>query len=131
MPVPMMSAPPPPSLSLSGTMGSRDDFESDYDAYLMVGRGESKDTLRVFPLRKEKISIGRNPSNDLVLNGLSVSRFQASSVARDDAYFIEDFNSANGVLVNGSPVREATRLNIGDQIQVGEFSLSFKQRAAR
>jgi serine/threonine-protein kinase len=129
MPMPLTSAPPPPSI-LSDTMSAPADFESAYDAYLMVGQNGSTDTLRVFPLMKEKISIGRSPSNDLVLNSPRVSRFQASIAARDGAYFVEDLNSANGVLINGSPVHETTRLGVGDQIQLGDFSLSFNQRAA-
>ena len=47
------------------------------------------------------ISIGRDPSNDLVLSDSMVSRRHAILEQRDDVFVLRDNGSANGTLVNG------------------------------
>jgi serine/threonine protein kinase len=78
--------------------------------------------------------IGRSADNDVVLNDdAAVSRYAAiirpaetRVVGADDPdYFIEDLNSANGVLLNGQPLTGPTGIVDGDVISVGSTRLRF------
>ena len=63
--------------------------------------------------------IGRSPDCQLSLDDPLVSRRHAILVVQSDAVFVEDLTSRNGVLVNAKRIHGPTRLNDGDQIQVG------------
>ncbi|MBX7147911.1 FHA domain-containing protein [bacterium] len=78
-----------------------------------------------FPM-KDNVSIGRSPSNDLVLNAPKVSRQHAAINKYKDQYVIIDLKSSNGIFVNGRKVDEHT-LNEGDEITVGGFKMIFKK----
>jgi pSer/pThr/pTyr-binding forkhead associated (FHA) protein len=58
----------------------------------------------VFALRAESIRIGRDMSNDIVLQDPEISRFHVMLRARDSAYIIEDIGSTNGTTLNGTPL---------------------------
>jgi adenylate cyclase len=74
---------------------------------------------------KEDLSIGRTEGNDLVLNHPSVSRKHARVETRNDAWWIVDLKSTNGVKVNGNLITEA-EINAGDKILVGSVQLDIK-----
>ncbi|MEZ4297398.1 MAG: FHA domain-containing protein [Polyangiaceae bacterium] len=63
--------------------------------------------------------IGRSPDCQLSLDDPLVSRRHAVLVVQAEAVFIEDLNSRNGVLANGKRINGPTRVNDGDQLQVG------------
>src|SRR6185369_7775699 len=54
------------------------------------------------------VSIGRDPSNDVVLPDAMVSRRHAVIEYRGSQYFLRDCNSSNGSLVNGDLVAIGT-----------------------
>jgi pSer/pThr/pTyr-binding forkhead associated (FHA) protein len=70
-----------------------------------------------------EIVFGRDPSCDVVLEDLLVSRRHATLVTGPDEVIIED-SSTNGVYVNDVRVEGSVRLHSGDRILVGttEFS---------
>jgi adenylate cyclase len=68
--------------------------------------------------------IGRTSDNQLVLKDFSVSRHHARVERRGDSWWIVDLGSTNGVKVNDRYATDAM-LTEGDQIQVGNFTLSF------
>ncbi|MCB1215433.1 MAG: FHA domain-containing protein, partial [Deltaproteobacteria bacterium] len=72
----------------------------------------------------ENTSIGRSPSNDLVLKEAKISRQHATITYRDGQYTIVDLKSSNGVLVNNKKVEEVT-LQDGDEIRMGSFKFQF------
>ena len=74
---------------------------------------------------KSELSIGRTEGNDLVLNHPSVSRKHARVEARDDAWWIVDLKSTNGVKVNGNLITES-QIATGDKILVGSVQLDIK-----
>ena len=82
---------------------------------------------QVFELPPDRpIYVGRAETNDLVLRETSVSRKHAVlSPAADGAWQLTDQGSANGVLLNGTVVREAT-LKHNDLMGIGAFSLRFE-----
>ena len=59
---------------------------------------------REIALARTLLSIGRDPSNDLVLPDALVSRRHAVIECRANQYVIRDCNSSNGSLVNGDRV---------------------------
>ncbi|MEZ6016901.1 MAG: FHA domain-containing protein [Planctomycetota bacterium] len=81
------------------------------------------------PLLKERIELGRHPSNDIPIPSGSVSKRHAALIRLDGAYFIEDLGSTNGVLVNGVrlPVSERRRLYHGDNIRLSDQLFMYRQ----
>jgi hypothetical protein len=73
---------------------------------------------RPLEVRGERITLGRSESADIVVKSEGVSRLHAVIAKSEGAWFIQDNNSKNGVLLNGKPVREAW-LSDGDVIQIG------------
>jgi general secretion pathway protein A len=72
-------------------------------------------------------SIGRGPDNGLVIEAKEISRHHAVIDRVGDRYFIEDFNSINGVVVNGRRRQMAT-LKVGDVITIGTVRLVFSSQ---
>jgi uncharacterized RDD family membrane protein YckC len=83
-------------------------------------------TRREVPLPRTLLSIGRDPSNDLVLPDAMVSRRHAVIELRGTQYFVRDCNSSNGSLVNGDRVSERS-LRDGDLVAIGTARLLFRE----
>jgi len=75
---------------------------------------------------KQELIIGRAEENDIVLDGLQISNRHARLVQSNSGIAVEDFNSTNGVYVNGTRV---SRQGIfpGDHVQIGSFLLQIDQ----
>ncbi len=71
------------------------------------------------------MTIGRSPSNDLVLNAVFASRRHAWVWSQGEHVILEDLSSTYGTLVNGQPIASPVFLNYGDTIQIGEARLTF------
>ena len=77
-----------------------------------------------YALDSDVVSLGRDPSSDIFLDDITVSRRHAE-VERDGArYSIRDVGSLNGTYVNRQLV-EHGELSEGDEVQVGKFKLIF------
>jgi hypothetical protein len=87
---------------------------------------------REHPLRHE-LSIGRDPENQIVLRGRTVSRYHAILTFVDGRWFVEDRGSANGTFVNGQrvPFGVPHPLRHGDRVGIGRSSLVFSWPAQR
>jgi uncharacterized RDD family membrane protein YckC len=84
---------------------------------------------REIPLGRSLMSIGRDPSNDVVLPDAMVSRRHAVIEFRGSQYFLRDCNSSNGSLVNGDRISERS-LRDGDLVAIGTARLLFREEAA-
>ena len=80
---------------------------------------------REIHLSRTLVSIGRDPSNDLVLPDAMVSRRHAVIEYRGSQYYLRDCNSSNGSLVNGDRVSERN-LRDGDLMAIGTARLLFR-----
>ncbi len=81
---------------------------------------------REIPLARTTIlTIGRDPSNDLVLPDAMVSRRHAVIEHRGNQFFLRDCTSANGSVVNGDRVSERG-LRDGDLVAIGSMRLLFR-----
>lgn len=84
--------------------------------------------VKEIPLEKERVTIGRRSTNDVVLPHMSVSAQHAVVVTSGDECWIEDLGSRNGVSVNGKSVARH-RLSEQDVIQVGRHRIVFRSDA--
>lgn len=85
--------------------------------YIEICSGPS--TGAVFPIRKHTVSIGRDLSNDLVIESAEVSRFHAELQTSNWNVVLVDQRSMNGTFVNGLPVTGSEVIESGDQIMFG------------
>jgi ABC-type multidrug transport system ATPase subunit/ABC-type multidrug transport system permease subunit len=83
------------------------------------------------PLRAEvvrfdgqRLRIGRDASNHLVLDDPNVSRLHAEVIGADGAVTLRDLSSRNGTRVDGERVERA-RLSAGSEIGIGPYRLVF------
>lgn len=80
-----------------------------------------------FPLRPVT-SIGRIPSNTIVLSGAFVSAEHALITWRGQQWQLEDLGSRNGTWLNQLPVTEPVVLTPGDVVTIGETRLRLEAR---
>jgi pSer/pThr/pTyr-binding forkhead associated (FHA) protein len=90
-------------------------------------------TGATFVLENDAILLGRDPSNDVFLNDMTVSRRHAridlSGIGVGMAT-IEDLGSLNGTWVDGAIVNRAS-LKDGTTIQIGTFRMVFHTNSSR
>jgi pSer/pThr/pTyr-binding forkhead associated (FHA) protein len=75
-----------------------------------------------FPLQPVT-SIGRSPTNTVVLADTYASSHHALLARRESRWWLEDRDSRNGTMLNGEPVQEPTIVSSGDVITIGETTL--------
>jgi hypothetical protein len=81
------------------------------------------------PIRIPNLKIGRGQHNDFVLRNDSISgNHCVLDRNREGEWSITDLNSGNGVVVNGTLVKQAA-LRQGDTIELGELKMRFLLRA--
>jgi pSer/pThr/pTyr-binding forkhead associated (FHA) protein len=80
--------------------------------------------IREIALDKERVTIGRRPSNDVQIENLAVSGEHARVVTILHDSFLEDMGSTNGTLVNGTPIKKHILQN-NDVIEIGKYKLKF------
>jgi hypothetical protein len=73
----------------------------------------------------ERTTVGRSPDCDIFLDDVTVSRKHAVLVQQNGEFLIEDQGSLNGTFVNRRRIESATRLQSGDEVQIGKYRLSF------
>jgi ABC transport system ATP-binding/permease protein len=71
-----------------------------------------------------RLTIGRDPANDVVLEDPNVSRFHAEVVAKDGQIELVDLGSRNGTRLDGEPVGRAPVI-AGAEVGIGPFGLIF------
>ncbi|MGP1609881.1 MAG: FHA domain-containing protein [Burkholderiales bacterium] len=84
--------------------------------------------IREVPLDKERIMIGRKPSNEIQIENLAVSGEHACIVTILNDSFLEDMGSTNGTLVNGNPIKKHILQN-NDVVEIGKYKLKYVAEA--
>jgi hypothetical protein len=80
-----------------------------------------------FDLKDGLTCIGRSPYRAVQLDDLEVSRKHAEIVRRGNHYVIRDMTSPNGTYVNGFLIQGEVTLWDGDQVTVGQTTLTFER----
>ena len=78
-----------------------------------------------FPLRKDRVTIGRAGDNDISLLDQFCSGHHAVVSRAEKGYVVEDRSSKNGTFVNGKRIRLETELKKGDEVLVGSTRILF------
>ncbi|MCX6053949.1 MAG: FHA domain-containing protein [Chloroflexi bacterium] len=73
-----------------------------------------------YPLEKTELFLGRDMSNDIVVNDPEVSRRHARLVLEGTTYKIEDLGSTNGTFIRGQRLASPVLLRPGETITIGE-----------
>ncbi|HBT94843.1 MAG TPA: FHA domain-containing protein [Coriobacteriia bacterium] len=119
--------------SLSGTTEQIDMIDKNESGLIGVcgDRGKARLTLTKGPLKGEvfyledfPLSIGREPSCDIFLNNMTVSREHAVIENIDGQITVTDRDSLNGTWVDGKCVDHAV-LYEDSLLQIGTFSMRF------
>lgn len=80
--------------------------------------------LHEYTLNKERMTVGRKPHNDIVIDNLAVSGEHAAIVTILNDSFLEDLDSTNGVMVNGAQIKKHFLQN-NDVIEIGKYKLKY------
>ena len=80
--------------------------------------------INEYPINKERITIGRKPHNDIVIDNLAVSGEHAAIITILNDSFLEDMDSTNGLEVNGVPAKKHFMQN-NDMIEIGKYKLKY------
>jgi hypothetical protein len=94
---------------------------------LVVRRGPQPN--QSFELSKDVTTLGRDITNDIVINDREVSRHHMRLTRSGEGYSIEDLGSTNGTFINGKRVSGIQPLKNGDIIGLGETVTLVYERA--
>jgi hypothetical protein len=84
---------------------------------------------KVFPIEKPVVNIGRQLSNDIIVEDKRVSRYHAQIKYQADGQFtIFDLGSTNGITVNGVPHLRQHLLRNGDRFTIGSYDFYYERR---
>lgn len=85
--------------------------------------------IKEVQITKDRITLGRRPYNDIVIDNLAVSGEHAAVITQAGDIFIEDLGSTNGTYVAGKSVKRQALQN-GDTIEIGKYKIKFLQEHA-
>ena len=81
---------------------------------------------RRFPVDVRWVRIGREPSNQIILDDdRYTSRYHAWVTYENGKFYLEDLGSTNGTLLNGELVEKQEQLRSGDKIKIGGTEMTF------
>jgi pSer/pThr/pTyr-binding forkhead associated (FHA) protein len=75
---------------------------------------------KAFDLSADTISIGRESTNDIVIQDSEISRNHARITRRGAGFLLEDLGSTNGTFINRQQVSSPRALVPGDEVGFGE-----------
>jgi hypothetical protein len=84
---------------------------------------------QTYRIEKPLVNIGRQLSNDIIVEDKRVSRFHAQIKYQPDGQFaIFDLGSTNGITINNTPHMRQHTLHNGDQFTIGSYDFYFERR---
>ena len=93
-------------------------------AYLVIREGSKwTDVFRLMP--GQSITIGRAPTNQIVVKDERCSRTHAEIFYSQERWVLRDLESRNGTLVGVEGIRGDYMLQPGDVIRIGHSQMAF------
>jgi pSer/pThr/pTyr-binding forkhead associated (FHA) protein len=84
---------------------------------------------RPYLLNQSEVCIGRSPKCEIkLINDLTISSFHAVLTLGNNRYWIKDFNSRNGSMINGKRIKKPVKIHHGDRIRIGETQFVYINR---
>jgi hypothetical protein len=84
---------------------------------------------KVYRIEKPVVNIGRQLSNDIIVEDKRVSRYHAQIKYQSNGQFmIFDLGSTNGITINGTPHLRQHTLRSGDRFTIGSYDFYFERR---
>ncbi|MBN1564206.1 MAG: FHA domain-containing protein [Anaerolineae bacterium] len=104
-------------------------MQSSSNFRLIVRRGPQPN--QIYDLNKGIITLGRDITNDIVINDPEVSRHHCRLTQGGGGFTIEDLGSTNGTFLNGQRLTGARPLSHGDMLGLGEtVTLAYESASA-
>ena len=129
----VQSEAPPGATTASYKVGEGDELEPmdmrDLPARgrALVIRAGGGRAGEIFPLERDRLTVGRRPDADIFLDDVTVSRDHAILVRRGEDFYLDDCGSLNGTYVNRRRI-ESHHLSDGDELQIGKYKLAYLSR---
>jgi pSer/pThr/pTyr-binding forkhead associated (FHA) protein len=98
-------------------IGASQDDKQEEPFFLVVTIG--REAERIYRLKNEKVAIGRDLSNDIVVQDPEVSRWHLQLQRSDEGYTASDMGSTNGTMLNGIRLNEPNLLMVNDTLILG------------
>jgi pSer/pThr/pTyr-binding forkhead associated (FHA) protein len=96
-------------------------------AWLTIRSPQTQQT--VFRIEKPVVNIGRQLTNDIIVEDKRVSRYHAQIKYQSDGQFtIFDLGSINGIAINGVPHLRQHLLRNGDRFTIGSYDFVYERR---
>jgi hypothetical protein len=84
---------------------------------------------KVYHIEKPVINIGRQLTNDIIVEDKRVSRYHAQiKFSPNGQFIIFDLGSTNGITVNGTPHLRQHTMRSGDHFVIGSYDFYFERR---
>jgi DNA-binding CsgD family transcriptional regulator len=121
-----------PHSATPAELRARIDAERAGEPFLVLRDGEGAQLILTLEAAMTRLSIGRNPSNDVSLPwDEEVSRLHAELECIGGEWTISDDGlSRNGTFVNGSRIAGRARLRDGDVIRAGATAIAYRRPSA-
>jgi pSer/pThr/pTyr-binding forkhead associated (FHA) protein len=94
-------------------------MDAELEVWTISGRTRTE-------LVTERVTIGKDAENDVVLDDTTVSRLHAVCERFPAGWCINDLGSSNGTFLNGERIWAQQRLRHGDEIRIGANRLLFR-----
>ena len=126
-------ADPAPALDDDFTDQKTEVIQSPFERDLVVPKLrviEGPDAGQEFFINGLRATVGRGENNSIMIADLSMSRNHFELIKNsDDSIMLRDLGSANGTLLNGAPVKEATLFHT-DRVEAGKSVLEYHNEAS-
>ena len=99
---------------------------ADNQPYLSVSIGN--DMGQLSHINKKRMSVGRSPDADIVINDDMISWIHCFVDLADHDVYYQDNDSTNGIYINGVK-QESGKLEVGSNIQIGDTVMKLEMLA--
>lgn len=107
----------PEAIRISQEMKTIVDVEEAKEHRLVLDSGAGR---VAYAMESSVVTIGRDTTNNIVLDLPDISRHHVRFVHTVDGFTIEDLGSKNGTFLNDAPVEKVKLIKSGDKIRLGE-----------